>query len=406
MFIDAFNGTNAAGIWANTGYGDLTVKNCTFDDNDNGIITGGTGNGDADIVIEHSEFKYNGVGSGQAHQMYIGTGAESLTVRYSYIHDSNSGQGIKSRAKSTKILYNRITDEGDGNYNIDLPNGGPAWIVGNIIEQNNGSDNEVMITYGVEAYWVLRIKNGGTAVPGVNQRIIGRTSGAQCLIPEDRFCQKECPGEGTGDYATKDRATGIQCWHYSGVADPTPDWIADEVLDLYEFNGTTLIESDWAKVRSASDPPTYLPSMWKPPYGDTVQRVYIVNNTIVNNKTNEYSAKRLIHLHVATELVQLTSNIIYSNPAATWALVYGGYGAVALSEASNISTTDGTVFADLASYDFTVDLTHPVFFGKQWTTTLIYDGFDATPSKIYSHPYNYVQREVIGFGANWGPCRD
>jgi hypothetical protein len=401
IFRDAFNGHNAAGIWANAGYGDLTIKNCTFDNNDNGILTGDKGNGDTDITIESSEFRKNGTGTGQAHQMYIGTGTERLTVRYCYIHDSNSGQGIKSRAKSNYILYNRITDETDGNYNIDIPYGGPLWVVGNIIEQGNGSDNEVMMTYGVESYWILRIKNAGPTVPGAGNRIIGRDSGAQCLIPEDRFCQIDCPGEGTGDYATEDRATGIQCWHYSGPADPTPDWIPGETLDLYQFNGTTLVQVDWAVARSEADPPTYLPSMWKPPYGDLVQRAYIVNNTIVNNKTNSFSTKKLIHLHTATELLQLTNNIFYSDPAASWGVLYSDYGAGTLAETSNINTTDGRIFADLGNYDFAVDPDSPVFHSVHWTTPLIYDGFDATPSKNYSHPYSYTQRGGIGFGAIW-----
>ena len=354
-------------------------------------MTGGASNGDADVVIEYSEFDRNGIGSGQAHQMYIGDGVKTLTVQYCYIHDANSGQGIKSRAEKAYILYNRITDETDGNYNIDLSNGGEAWIVGNILEQGNGSDNSVMMTYGVEAHWILRIKNGGMTEPSAGTRIIGRTSGAQCLIPQDRFCQVDCSGEGTGAWLNHDRATGIQCWHLSGTADSTPDWIAGEILDLYQFDGKTLIESDWANARSAEDPPTYLTSSWKEPFKSLPQKLYIVNNTIINNNTDWEPC--FLHTHVAADVVQMTNNIIY-NHRSTWKLLYENYGASIVNTITGVYTESTAYFSDFATYDV-----HLVVGDSAIDTgsfPLVYNGFDCTPQYEYVHPYSRVERRADG----------
>src|SRR5690606_15270205 len=48
----------------------LHVRNCYFHDNDNGILGGG--GAESDIIIEYSEFAYNGFGDGYSHNLYIG----------------------------------------------------------------------------------------------------------------------------------------------------------------------------------------------------------------------------------------------------------------------------------------------------------------------------------------------
>ncbi|MDB4470830.1 hypothetical protein N9063_00940, partial [Deltaproteobacteria bacterium] len=290
------------------------------------------------------------------------------------------------------ILYNRLTDETDGNYNIDLPWGGPAWIIGNIIEQGNGSDNEVMMTYGVEAHWVLRIKDGGTTQPLGYNRIIGATSGAQCVVNADRFCQLECPGEGTGTWATNDRATGIQCLFNSGIVDSTPDWIAGESLNLYQNNGTTLIERNWATVRSAADPPTYELSDWKPPFNSRTHRAYLVNNTIINNNS-DYNP-RLVNIHPAAELFQMTNNLIY-NTRGDWGLTYSTYGGGLLGQASNMTISDQTIFRDKTIYDFNL-VGGATAVIDRGTSQLVYDGFDATPIMQYVHPCSSELRPLDG----------
>jgi hypothetical protein len=138
---------NGAGI-RQEGAG-LTIRDCYFHDNENGILTGVSA--ESDIVIEHSEFARNGYGDGYSHNIYVG-GVRSFTLRFSYIHRALVGHNVKSRAASNYLFYNRIMDEDDGksSYAIDLPNGGLALIVGNLVQHGPRAQNWTLISYGAE----------------------------------------------------------------------------------------------------------------------------------------------------------------------------------------------------------------------------------------------------------------
>ena len=129
--------------------GDLTVTNCYFHDNQEGILGGGSATGS--VTIRNSEFSHNGDGSGYSHNLYIGDVA-SLVIAGSYFHDSVVGHEIKSRAASTTITNSRIQDgpTGTGSYSIDLPNGGKVVILGNVIQQGPNSQNAAIIAFGEE----------------------------------------------------------------------------------------------------------------------------------------------------------------------------------------------------------------------------------------------------------------
>ena len=127
----------------------LTVLNCFFHDNENGILTGA--NEDSDIIVEHSEFAYNGAGEGQSHNIYVGH-VHSLTVKFSYLHHAKIGHNLKSRAFINRILYNRIMDEAEGNssYVVNLPNGGISYVIGNAMQQGHRTENNTLMSYGEE----------------------------------------------------------------------------------------------------------------------------------------------------------------------------------------------------------------------------------------------------------------
>ena len=127
----------------------LTVRDCYFHHNENGILTGA--HRDSDIVVEHSEFAHNGAGDGQSHNLYIGA-VRTFTLRYSYVHHAVVGHNVKSRALKNLIAYNRIMDERDGrgSYSIDLPNGGLAFVIGNLLQQGPANDNRTLVAYGAE----------------------------------------------------------------------------------------------------------------------------------------------------------------------------------------------------------------------------------------------------------------
>jgi len=127
----------------------LTVLDCSFHDNENGILTAGKPEGD--VVVERSEFARNGAGDGQTHDLYIGH-ERSFTLRFSYVHHAVVGHLVKSRARKSRILYNRLSDEADGRSSlaIDLPEGGDALVLGNLIHQGPATENGVIVSYAAE----------------------------------------------------------------------------------------------------------------------------------------------------------------------------------------------------------------------------------------------------------------
>jgi Ca2+-binding RTX toxin-like protein len=137
---------NGAGIRMQTG--DLTLTNCYFHDNENGILT--ASDPSSDLVIDNCEFAFNGNGVGNTHGLYVGA-INSVTITDSYFHDTSVGHEIKSRAANTTIINNRIQNEdGTASYNIDISNGGNVLIQGNVIEQSTNTQNPALVAYGAE----------------------------------------------------------------------------------------------------------------------------------------------------------------------------------------------------------------------------------------------------------------
>ncbi|MGZ5202524.1 MAG: hypothetical protein ACXWC4_22410 [Telluria sp.] len=132
----------------------FTLRKSFLHDNENGILSGV--NIYSNILIEYSEFGHNGYGDGQSHNLYIGN-AGSLTFRYNYSHDANIGHDLKSRARTNMIAYNRFssgvagsTAIGSPSYEIDLPNAGTSYVIGNVIEQPSSNSNSNILAYGEE----------------------------------------------------------------------------------------------------------------------------------------------------------------------------------------------------------------------------------------------------------------
>lgn len=135
----------------------FTLRGSFIHDNENGILAGA--NTASNILLENNEFGHNGYGTGYTHNVYIGNVA-SLMFRGNYSHDANVGHNLKSRAQVNTVAYNRFSSTPDGqtgstasgkpSYEIDLPNAGTAYVIGNIIEQPAGNANPSMLAYGEE----------------------------------------------------------------------------------------------------------------------------------------------------------------------------------------------------------------------------------------------------------------
>jgi hypothetical protein len=131
---------------------DLTVRNCYFHDNEDGILGSPIPDKSGNVLIEASEFANNGAGDGYSHNMYLGHYAK-FTLHHSYTHGANVGHLVKSRALENHILYNRITDLAGttASYEINLPSAGLSYVIGNLIEQAATTQNPTIVDYASES---------------------------------------------------------------------------------------------------------------------------------------------------------------------------------------------------------------------------------------------------------------
>ncbi len=138
---------NGAGIRLEAG--SLTLVDCTFSDNENGLLAANSDTIELDIV--GCDFGPIAPREGQTHNLYVGA-IKRLSVTGSYFHHGLHGHLLKSRAALNHILYNRLTDEigGRASYELEFPNGGVAVVMGNLIAQSSSTENPHVISFGVE----------------------------------------------------------------------------------------------------------------------------------------------------------------------------------------------------------------------------------------------------------------
>jgi hypothetical protein len=121
----------------------LTVRNMTFIENQNGILSNGAP--DSTITIENSVFDRNGTcenAAGCAHAIYINQAALLKVVDSRFV-GTRSGHHIKSRATKTIVQDNIIDDgaTGTASYAIQLAQGGDGLITGNTITKGPRAEN-------------------------------------------------------------------------------------------------------------------------------------------------------------------------------------------------------------------------------------------------------------------------
>ncbi len=162
---------------------DLTVRHCWFHDNEDGILAGEIH--PSTIRIEYSEFGHNGFGDGYSHNVYIGH-VDSLIFRFNYSHHGFIGHELKSRAWVNVIEYNRLSNEADGEASreIDLPDGGQAYVIGNVIQQGPQGQNSNMVAFGMESLG----NPGPQELYAVNNTLVNeKTNGSFFQAPAELF---------------------------------------------------------------------------------------------------------------------------------------------------------------------------------------------------------------------------
>jgi Ca2+-binding RTX toxin-like protein len=192
---------NGAGVLHERGNGNLTIENCSFHGNQNGILVGSANEnsppGGVNVVIRNSEFFDNGAPPGSAyaaggkcHNIYINA-ATTVLIEDNHIHSVFSqGHQIKSRAAVNTIIDNVIEDLPQvpittygSSYSIDLPDGGVAVISGNLIEKGPYSSSRYIVHFGGESQ---RYAENSLLVEG-NQFVNKRPDGATLLLDQIDF---------------------------------------------------------------------------------------------------------------------------------------------------------------------------------------------------------------------------
>ena len=140
---------NGAGVRLESGA--ARVVDCAFIGNEMGLLTNNDAHTTLDIV--GSEFAHNFRYGAHNHNLYVGAIAR-LTLADSYLHHARIGHLMKSRAAVSDVRYSRLTDEASGraSYELDFPNGGEVTLLGNVIAQSAGTENDTMISFGAEGF--------------------------------------------------------------------------------------------------------------------------------------------------------------------------------------------------------------------------------------------------------------
>lgn len=123
----------------------LTVVNCKFIGNEDGILA--TGDPKGVISIVRSEFIDSGFGDGQSHGVYVSSGGR-LEVSASRFVGTRIGHHVKSLADATVVRNTTMDDAyGRSSYAIDVSRGGDVTIENNKFVQAADADNYAIVNY-------------------------------------------------------------------------------------------------------------------------------------------------------------------------------------------------------------------------------------------------------------------
>jgi len=133
----------------------LTVRECYFHNNENGILAGA--NQASDIVVEHSEFTQNGAGDGYSHNLYVGN-VRSFTLRFSYVHHALVGHNVmmNDRPAGGRSLFVRAgTDSARIVNNVFSGRGvvlnGPGELENNVVSEKTAFVDPAGFDYRLRA---------------------------------------------------------------------------------------------------------------------------------------------------------------------------------------------------------------------------------------------------------------
>jgi hypothetical protein len=138
---------NGAGIRLEQGR--LHVVRCRFFDNENGILTANFPA--TELIVQDSEFGLAPAQVALPHLLYVGRIAR-FTLTGSHFSGGANGHLVKSRARENHVRGNRLVDGAGGRaaYELEFPNGGLAFVVGNVLGQSADTSNHTVLAFGAE----------------------------------------------------------------------------------------------------------------------------------------------------------------------------------------------------------------------------------------------------------------
>ena len=129
----------------------LTILNSYFHDDDDGILV--NAGATSDITIKGSVVRLTTDTATATATTCTSARSGPSPSSSAQSTDAVAGHLVKSRAQTNKILYNqpdRRARTPSTSYELDLPNGGASYVIGNVIEQGPKSANSTIVSYAEE----------------------------------------------------------------------------------------------------------------------------------------------------------------------------------------------------------------------------------------------------------------
>lgn len=155
---------------------DVLVRDCPR----HGILSADLLSGD--LTVEYSEVRNTGTSNDGEHAIYTTSDATTwpnatFRLRFSYIHDSNSGNLLKSRARRNEIHYNWF--EGADVHELELIGPDPCcqqpgWTPGAVREDSDVVGNVIVHTKNTH-FAMIRIGGDGTGESSGRYRFVNNT---------------------------------------------------------------------------------------------------------------------------------------------------------------------------------------------------------------------------------------
>jgi hypothetical protein len=238
---------NGAGIRFERGR--LHVHRCAFFDNENGILAGNISS--AELSIEDSEFGQAPVGTPLPHLLYVGR-IGRFTLSGSRVSGGQQGHLVKSRARINHIRHNQLVDGVGGRaaYELEFPNGGLAYVVGNVIGQTAQTSNAALVSYGAEGLddqeHALFMVNNTLISEGLRPGVFVRVGDLKKPLVS-RFINNLSVGLGVGELGLIDPTMGnftvprqlLQDADAGAYGLPPDAWLRGRGVDPTPFIGNT-----------------------------------------------------------------------------------------------------------------------------------------------------------------------